>query len=283
MHKTRIDFAIPFIIAFAIGALVNFIGGKAIDKMEVQSEEVVYSDSKIGAAATEEVPVVSSIAEMKEKDYFTFHTESSDDYIYYNGICYDIYELESGESVLVNEYYKHKVYASDDSANWWEYDTYIIMPIGKIVSTPLESGLLAELKDNGYTVTDTSFYIDMTGDFEMFNREKCESKLSVICFLVGLVVFFFVRYLMIASGLFPPLFPLRFLKRWKKYITYYGVIYYGKEVDQIAALYKQRNLDAAAQEFATLANIRLRYAKDAINMWNEIYGEGILHTSTTNH
>lgn len=281
MTKARIDFAIPFIAAFAVGALVNFVGGKVFDQMETQSEEIVYSDSKIGAAASENVPVVSSIAEMKEQDYFTFHTDSTDDYIYYDGTFYDIYELESGEVVLVNEYIKHKIYVAGESEAWWLDDGYIVMPIGKIVDEPLSSELLAEIEANGYTLTDTSFYIDMTGNFGTFDREKYEGKLQVLSFLIGLIVFFAIRYLMISSGLFPPLFPLRFLKSWKKYILYYGVIYYGEEVDLIIALRKQKNFDAAAHEFAKLANIKLFDAQKAIiNKWDEIYGEGILHTSS---
>ena len=282
MTKLRIDFAIPFIIAFAIGALVNFVGGKVFDQMETQSEEVVYSDSKIGAAASENVPVVSSIAEMKEQDYFTFHTKGTDDGIYYDKTFYHIYELESGEVVLVTEYMEHKVYVTGESDTWWLDDGYIVMPIGKIVDEPLSSELIAEVADSGHTLTDTSFYIDMTGNFGKFDREKYEGKLELLSFLIGLIVFFVIRYLMISSGLFPPLFPLRFLKSWKKYIVYYGIIYYGEEVDQIHALREQGNFEGAAQKFAKLARIDIHHAREAMNLWNEIYCEGILHLSTTN-
>lgn len=281
MYKLRIDVAVSFIAAFAIGALINFIGIKAIDRIEAQSEEVVYSDSQIGAAASEEVPVVSSIAEMKENACFTFHTDGSMDYIYDDGTMYDIYQLESGETVLVYAYSKHKTFASVESDDWWSYESYIVMPVGKIVDEPLNSELIAKIEDSGYTVTDTSFYIDMTGDFGKFDREKYESRLELVSFLIGLVSFLVIHYLMIASGLFPPLFPLRFLKKWKKYILYYGIIYYGEEVNQIIVLHNQKNYDAAAHEFAKLADIKLYDAKKAIvDKWDEIYCEGILHTSS---
>ena len=109
-----------------------------------------------------------------------------------------------------------------------------------------------------------------------FSREDYEFKLELLCFGIGLVVFFLMRYVMIASGLFPPLFPLRFLKNWRWYISYYGVTYYGEEVDQITAYYKQNNMPAAAEAFARLTNTDICEAREAINMWYAISGEGLV-------
>lgn len=50
--------------------------------------------------------------------------------------------------------------------------------------------------------------------------------LGVLSFIIGTVIFFLIRYVLIASGLCPPLFPLRFLPRWKRFISYYGIVYY---------------------------------------------------------
>lgn len=45
MRRMPIDFVIPIIIAGAVGALVNYAGGKWIDQKEEQSKEEVYSDT----------------------------------------------------------------------------------------------------------------------------------------------------------------------------------------------------------------------------------------------
>ncbi len=281
MRRIRIDFAISLVIAFAIGALVNFVGGKVIDNMEKQTEEVVYSDSQIGAAPTEHVPVISSISEMMEEEYFTFHVTDTlsgiHSSVYYEGTIYNAYELESGEIVLVDDYYTNSYYAQDeeDEGEWWA-DSYLVMPIGKVVKEPIAQEIISELEQNGYPLSDTSFYVDMRGDFEDFSREKLEEKLQGISFLAGFIVFLFVRYLMIASGVFSPLFPLRFLRKWKRYIVYYGVIYYDDSVKQIATYRKQKNYEAAAAEFARLTNTDIYEARAALNYWSEIYGEGIL-------
>lgn len=277
MKKIRIDFAIPMLIAFGIGSLINFGGGKVLDTLETQSEDMVYSDSEIGAAASKNVPVVSSISEMMTHDYFTFHTDDTfNDTLYYDDTFYQIYELESGETVLVDEYFYHSYYDHDDSEDSYFSNSYQVLPIGRVVSEPLDEELIAKLAADNITLSDTSFYIDMRGDFKDFSREDYEFKLELLCFGIGLVVFFLMRYVMIASGLFPPLFPLRFLKNWRWYISYYGVTYYGKEVDQITAYYKQNNMPAAAEAFAKLTNTDICEAREAINMWYAISGEGLV-------
>ena len=100
--------------------------------------------------------------------------------------------------------------------------------------------------------------------------------LGALSVVVGFVIFFLIRYALIASGLCPPLFPLRFLPRWKRYISYYGITYYDENVDQIFAYHKQGNYEAAAFEFSKLTHTDIMEARNAINMWQSIAGEGII-------
>lgn len=279
MRRIRIDFAIAMVVAFAVGALVNFGGGKVIDSMEVKSEEMVYSDTLIGAAPTENVPVVSSIAEMMEEERFTFHlyyhTTDLGASAYYDGTVYDVCELPSGELVVIDDYFMHiDIERPEDS--WMSTDYYQIMPIGQVVHEPLAEELISEFAENGYTITDTSFYVDMRGDFEEFDREEWEGKIEGYSFLAGFIVFLIIRYIMIASGIFPPVFPLRFLKKWKRYVVYYGILYYGDSVKEILRFRKQGNYEEAAGEFSRLTGATLEESRAAMNNWNELYGEGIV-------
>lgn len=279
MRRVPIDFAIPMLIGFGIGALFNFCGGKYIDTLEVKSQEEIVSDSMIGAKASDKVPVVASIAEMMKEDYFTFYLE---DYhsnfhqsAYYDGTVYDICELASGEWVVVDDYYLHSDIESPDDDEW-SLDFYKVMPIGQIIHEPLADELVAEFAENGYKVTDTSFYVDMRGDFEEFDRDEWEGKIEGLSFLVGFIVFFFIRYILIASGLFSPLFPMRFLRKWKRFIVFYGILYYDENVKLIADYYKKKQFDNAISEFMKLTGATMEEARMAMNNWADIYGEGIV-------
>lgn len=145
---------------------------------------------------------------------------------YYDGTVYDVCELPSGELVVVDDYFMH-IYIESPDDFWASTDFYQIMPVGQVVHEPLAAELVQEFADNGYAITDTSFYVDMRGDFEEFDREEWEGKMEGISFLIGFIVYLIIRYLMIVSGIFPPLFPPRFLKKWKRYVVYYGILYYG--------------------------------------------------------
>lgn len=279
MRRIHLDFAIPVLAAMGIGAVVHIGGEKVIDYMEEQSKTIVYSDTEIGAAATKSVPVVSSIAEMKEEDYFTIHIEelsSGDVSVYYEDTFYTVYELESGEKVLVDEYYINSYFDHDESDQSWFPDSYEVLPIGQIIYQPLDEALIAKLKEKDTTLTDTSFYVDMRGDFERFSREDHEQTLEYICFGVGAIVLIFVRFLMVSSGLFSPFIRPRFLKSWKKFIVYYGIIYYDENIDKIIAYRKQNDMEAAAYEFSKLTNTYMDEAREAMKHWNSIYGEDFL-------
>lgn len=278
-RKIRMDFAIALLVAVGAGALVNFGAGKVIDSQEKQSEELVYSNTEVGAAAGEEVPVVTSISEMMEEERFTFHVDNigSSESVYYKGNMYYIYELESGETVLVDEYYQNTYYEDDESDTSLVPDMYAVLPVGKVVLEPLDDEMVQLIQEEGYALTDYSFYVDMKGKYRDFSEEDFENTTSVVSFLVGVLVFFFIRYVLIASGLFAPIIPLRFLKTWKKYIDYYGVIYYDENIEQILALRKQGRMEEAANEFSKLVNIDMEEAQMAMGVWDDIYGEGILH------
>ncbi len=279
VRRIPIDFAIPMLIGFGVGALFNFCGGKYIDTMEVKSQEEVVSDSMIGTKASDKVPVVSSIAEMMEEDYFTFHLDYSvsgfDKSAYYDGTVYDICELPSGELVVVDDYFYHSSIESPDDDEW-SLDFFEVMPIGQVIHEPVAEELIAEFAQNGYEITDTSFYVDMRGDFEEFDRDEWEDKIEGLSFLVGFIVFFFIRYIMIASGLFSPIIPMRFLRKWKRYIVFYGILYYDENVKLIADYHKRKNYDAAMAEFMKLTGSTIEDARMAMNNWAEIYGEGIV-------
>ena len=84
------------------------------------------------------------------------------------------------------------------------------------------------------------------------------------------------RYILIASGIFSPLIPLRFLKKWKRFIIYYNTIYYDENIKQILDYRKQGKMEEAAREFCRLADTEMEEAMEAMDIWDEIYGEGIL-------
>ncbi|MBQ4524035.1 MAG: hypothetical protein IJA10_13955 [Lachnospiraceae bacterium] len=285
MRRITIDFAIPFIVAGAFAALTNFIGDKWIDKIEEKSNDVVYSDSIIGAAATDDVPVVSSIEEMMEEDCFTIHNYDSfigiHDSAYYNGVIYDIVKLESGEYVLVDAYTNHIDYRHQkESKGSVSYDDYRVFPVGKVVHKEIPDELIEKFEKSGYYLTDTSFYVDMHGIFKYLSWDGWEQFPYLIRYcispLVFIIVFIIVRYLMIASGLFSPLIPLRFLKKWKHFIVYYNVIYYDENIKKILDYRKQGKMEEAAKEFSILTNVSIEEAREAMKIWNDIYGEGIL-------
>lgn len=278
MARIRIDFAIAMIVAFGAGALVNFGAGKAIDVMEEKSKEKVVSDSEIGAAAGAGTPVADSISDMMKEDYFTAHIEDGKDLdsLYYDGVYYQIYELDSGEVVLADENYHNAQYDHDEDDTSMFPDIYRVLPVGRVVMRELDEGLIEAVEEKGYTLTDTSFYIDMRGAFKDFSREEWEGRAELLSFAVGFAVFLLIRYLMIASGVFPPVFPLRFLKSWKRYVNYYGILYYGDEVKQIVELRKKGKMDEAAYEFSKLVGVDEEEAQMAMRFWPDIYGEGIL-------
>lgn len=279
MKRIRIDFAIAFLVAFGVGALVSFGAGKVIDRLEEKSEEVVYSDTEIGAAAGKGTPVAYDISDMMEEEYFTVHLKergSRLDAIYYNKTIYSIYELDSGEVVLVDENSYSSYYDYDEDDTSFFRDSYLVLPVGRVVMGQLDDEMIEKVEEKGYTLTDTSFYIDMRGDFEDFSREDYEDKAELLSFGAGLIAFFLIRYLMIASGVFSPVIPLRFLKSWKQFVNYYGIIYYGDGVKQIVALRKKGNMDEAAYAFSKLVGVDVEEAQMAMQFWSEIYGEGIL-------
>ena len=282
MRQIRIDFVIAFLAAFGIGAFVNFGAGKIIDVLEEKSKEIVYSDTEIGAAAGEGTPVVSSIAGMMEEDYFTFYIDddwSIMDMVYFEGTTYHIYTMESGETVLVDDYYYNSDYGrnKEDASMFSSGSRYKILPVGRVVKGELPEGLKKKLEEEDYVLSDTSFYVDMRGKFKDFSRKDYENTARSISFFIGFIVFFLVRYMSIASGLFPPIVPLRFLPTWKKYVEYYGVIYYGDSIRKINSLRMEGRMAEAAYEFCRLAEIDEEEAAEAMGYWNEICGEGILH------
>lgn len=278
MKRIRIDFAIAFLVAFGVGALVSFGAGKVIDRLEEKSEEMVYSDTKIGAAADKGTPVAYDISDMMEEDCFTVHLKEgrSLDSLYYDKTYYHIYELDSEEVVLVDEYFHNSYYDHDEDDTSFFPDSYEVLPVGRVVMGQLDDELIKMIEEKGYTLTDTSFYIDMRGDFEDFSREDYEDKAELLSFGAGLIAFFLIRYLMIASGVFSPVIPLRFLKSWNRFVNYYGIIYYGDEVKQIVALRKKGKMDEAAYKFSKMVGVDVEEAQMAMQFWSEIYGEGIL-------
>ncbi|MBD5461650.1 MAG: hypothetical protein HDR24_01110 [Lachnospiraceae bacterium] len=278
MKRIRIDFAIAFLVAFGVGSLINFGAGKVIDRLEETSKEMVYSDTKIGAAAGKGTPVAYDISDMMEEDCFTVHLKEgrSLDSLYYDKTYYHIYELDSEEVVLVDEYFYNSYYDHDEDDTSFFPDSYEVLPVGRVVMGQLDDELIEMVEEKGYTLTETSFYIDMRGDFKYFSREDYEDKAELLSFGAGLIVFFLIRYLMIASGVFSPVIPLRFLKSWKRFVNYYGIIYYGDGVKQIAALRKKGKMDEAAYGFSKLIGVDIEEAQMAMQFWSEIYGEGIL-------
>lgn len=311
MRKYPIDFVIPIVIAAAAGALVNYAGGKWIDWKEEQSKEKVYSDTMIGAAATENVPVVTSIAEMFEEDFFTFYCDIPMVHlgrsVSYDGVSYTVYELESGENVLVDDYIYNICYGGYDAGESSEMGSdssdfnnimtfepiiskesthhssshtdnvvYDVMPIGRVVKEPVPREIIEQLEENGYTLTDPSFYVDMRGDFEYFHRKDYEENLDAVVGVAAICAFCIIRYIFIASGMFSPLIPLRFLKKWKRYIIYYNTIYYDENVKQMLDYRKQGKIEDAAKEFSHLTAVDMAEAMEAMDIWDEIYEEGIL-------
>lgn len=287
VQKLRIDFVIPFLIAFAICSLINFSADQYIKNKENTKVEVEYSDSKPGAAADKTVPVVTSIDEMMKEQVFTFHMDSFlNDYkiIHSFGKPYYVFTLPSKETILIDLYFDHICWESEQIGEKEEYSpiinsqVYTIMPVGKVVKEPLSARTLEALEQKGLQLTDTSFYVDMHGDYETFDAKALKAKVNIINGLVGIAVFLLIRWLMIASGMFPPLFPLRFLKSWKRFIIYNGILYYDENIKEIHELHKQENINAAAQEFCKLTGVNMEEAIQAMRCWKGLYREGILLT-----
>lgn len=278
MAKIRFDFAVAMVVAFGVGSLVNFGAEKAIDVMEEKSKEEVVSDVEIGAAAGAGTPVVDSISDMMKEEYFTAHIERGKelDSLYYDEVYYQIYELDSGEVVLADENYLNAQYDHDEDDTSMFPDIYRVLPVGRVVMEQLDEGLIEAVEERGYTLTDTSFYIDMRGAFKEFSREEWEGRAELLSFAAGFAAFLLIRYLMIASGLFSPVFPLRFLKSWKRFVNYYGIIYYGEEVKRIVELRRKGKMDEAAYEFSKLVGVDDEEGQMAMRFWSDIYGEGIL-------
>lgn len=152
---------------------------------------------------------------------------------------YHIYTRESGEKVLVDEYFYNSYYDHDKDDHSMFPDSYEVLPVGRVIKGELDEELIEKLEEEGYQLSDTSFYVDMRGEFKDFSREDCEETAGVISFFAGAVIFCLIRYVTIASGLFPPVIPLRFLPTWRKYIVYYGVIYYGDSIKRIISMRKE--------------------------------------------
>lgn len=221
----------------------------------------------------------------------------------YDGVVYDVYELESGETVLVDDYFYNICYGGYDtdensemgsgssdtydvmpfgpilgkeSFHFSSSDTYDVMPIGRVVKEPVPRELIEKFEENGYILTDPSFYVDMRGDFEYFHRKDYEENLDAVVGVAAICAFCIIRYIFIASGMFSPLIPLRFLKKWKRYIIYYNTIYYDENIKQILDYRKQGKIEDAAREFSHLTSADMEEAMEAMDIWDEIYGEGIL-------
>lgn len=107
-------------------------------------------------------------------------------------------------------------------------------------------------------------------------RNDEEFVALLIQFAVGLLTFILIRLILILTGLFPSLIPLRFLKNWKHYIVYNGVTYCNETVDRIVAYRQQGNLEAAAQEFSTMTNTDISIGRAAMNMWRHVHGEKVI-------
>ncbi|MBQ3513145.1 MAG: hypothetical protein IJA32_05015 [Lachnospiraceae bacterium] len=54
------------------------------------------------------------------------------------------------------------------------------------------------------------------------------------------------------------------------------MIYYDENIKEILDYRKQGKLEDAAREFSILTNTSMEEAREAMNIWHEIYGEGIL-------
>ena len=128
----------------------------------------------------------------------------------------------------------------------------------------------------GLFVVITDFLGNQLMDSIDLSMDVMEQLIMFVKFQVGIISFVVTRYILIASGVFQPLIPLRFLKKWKQFITYYNVIYYDENIKQILTYRKQGKMEEAAREFAILTNTGMEEAREAMKIWDSIYGEGIL-------
>lgn len=95
---------------------------------------------------------------------------------------YHIYTLESGEKVLVDEYFYNSYYDHDKDDHSMFPDSYEVLPVGRVIKGELDEELIEKLEEEGYQLSDTSFYVDMRGEFKDFSREDCEETAGVISF-----------------------------------------------------------------------------------------------------
>lgn len=206
MTKIRWDFVPCLMIGALLFVLVTAAGEKYAENAYQRWENQEMAEGEIGGEPSEDTPLVTSIAEMKENDVFYVLTKDINFYMYhlfYDDKEWNALELPSGEVVCV----RTNVGACRDTKGYVEKQT----PVGKVVPFELPDTLAEQLEqERGMTFSDMSFYVDMNGErLDFPNDSDIEFKFNVISLVAFLVGFIGSHVLGAKLGILPPVFPKR--------------------------------------------------------------------------
>lgn len=207
MTKIRMDFVPCLLIGAALFAMMTFAGKKYVEIANERYETQELPEGEIGGEPSEDTPLVSNIAEMKENDTFYALTEDTQFFMYY--LFYDdkdwkAIELPSGEVICARVNY--------DACHDVDSYRYVQLPVGKIVPFDMPDTLVSQLADERKDMefTDTSFYVDMYG---ARLDSPDEDEIEFRCNMIGLILFWvgtFGSHMIGAKiGILPPIFPKR--------------------------------------------------------------------------
>lgn len=211
MVKMRYDLFICFFIACLLLVSINAVGDHYIDKKTEQStEEKVISADEIGGQADDSIPIVTSIAEMKEQDRFTLQYDDDyecDDYIYADGQIWSLLELPSGENVVADIYTYSIQYIYDDDSMW---DYTKLFPVGKLVEKDISQEMIDAAAEEGYELSATDCYIDMAnGNNKQFDPAISQAVTYILMIVIPVAAFILIHILGVKIGIFPPIIPRR--------------------------------------------------------------------------
>lgn len=210
MIKMRYDLFICFLISGVLLLSINAISEHYVEKrLEQDKEEKVISAEEIGGVADDTIPVVSSIAEMKEQSRFTVRLEYDWDSnsIYAEDHLWDIIELDSGEVILADVYQPSVQFLENEDRPFYSDELY---PVGQLVKKELTQEMIDDVADEGFELSVTDCYIDMAnGNNNKYDPTVFQAIMSVLMVVVPVTAFILLHIVGVKIGFFPPIIPRR--------------------------------------------------------------------------
>lgn len=207
MVKMRYDMFICFFISCLLLVAINAAGSHYIDMRTEQSEqEKEISAEEIGGKADDTIPIVKSVAEMREQSRFTLQfDEDEDDYsiFYAEDQIWNVLELESGETIVADIYRPSTQYI-DDEDDYWSYTE--LLPVGTLVEKSLSQEMIDEIHEEGFEVSVTDCYIDMAnGNNKKYDPQAAQVVMYTLMCVVPIAAFILLHILGVNIGIFPPI------------------------------------------------------------------------------